>query len=89
MSKLHDFGALRKPKNVIDGGFFLNSQATDRCPQCGEGRLRGWRELDEEEREVVRRLPGSADYTPAERETLHRWCPRCWFESTDDQERRV
>ncbi|HEX8097315.1 MAG TPA: hypothetical protein VF507_04740 [Pyrinomonadaceae bacterium] len=52
----------------------------DRCPRCGEGRLRHWRELDEEEREVVRRLPASADYALEERAARRRWCPLCWHE---------
>jgi hypothetical protein len=51
-----------------------------KCPQCYEGVLRGWHELSEDEREVVKRLPGSADYEAAERESLHQWCTRCWFE---------
>jgi hypothetical protein len=53
---------------------------SNRCPRCGEGRLRSWQELDDEEREVVRRLPASADYTPDERRARHRWCTRCWHE---------
>jgi hypothetical protein len=56
----------------------------DKCPRCGEGRLREWQELSEDEREVVKRLPGSAEYSAAER-TAHRWCTRCWFESVDTE----
>lgn len=52
-----------------------------KCPKCYEGVLRGWHELSEDEREVVKRLPASADYEAAERESLHQWCTRCWFES--------
>ena len=65
----------------------MNSE--DRCPRCGEGRLLSWRELDDDQREVVKRLPGSVDYTQSERETLFRWCPRCWFESTENAARDV
>jgi hypothetical protein len=54
-----------------------------RCPRCGEGLLRGWGELGEEERMVARRLPASADYSPGEREALHRWCTNCWYEETE------
>ena len=43
-----------------------------RCPRCGEGKLLSWTELDQEQREVVRRLPGAVDETPARRETSHR-----------------
>ncbi|HEY1403834.1 MAG TPA: hypothetical protein VGB05_06890 [Pyrinomonadaceae bacterium] len=53
------------------------------CPRCDAPRLRAWGELSEEEREVVRRLPASADFTLAERAARHRrWCVRCWHEET-------
>ncbi len=53
---------------------------SDRCTRCGEGRLRSWQQLDEEEREVVRRLPASAEYPLDERASRHRWCTLCWNE---------
>jgi len=56
-----------------------------RCPRCDEETLRAWYELGDEEREVVRRLPGSADYEESERQTMHRWCTRCWYESVRDE----
>lgn len=59
----------------------MSFQPEDNCPRCGEGRLRSWRELSDEGREVVRRLPASADYTLDERTATHRWCTRCWYES--------
>jgi hypothetical protein len=52
----------------------------DTCPQCRAARLRAWEELSGEEREVVRRLPASADYRVEERAARHRWCARCWYE---------
>ena len=52
----------------------------NRCLRC-DGISRTWKELTEEEREVVKRLPASADYTAEERQTMHRWCTRCWNES--------
>ena len=55
-----------------------------RCPRCGEEPMRTWDELSDEEREVVSRLPASADYKTPERQTMHQWCTRCWHESTDD-----
>ncbi|HEV7797822.1 MAG TPA: hypothetical protein VGO73_06690 [Pyrinomonadaceae bacterium] len=58
----------------------MNSER--RCPRCGEEKLRSWAELSDDEREVVRRLPGSADYEASEREAMHRWCTRCWYEET-------
>ena len=57
---------------------------TDRsCPRCHEEVMRTWDELEPDEQEVVKRLPGSVDYTSSEREQRHRWCPRCWFETTE------
>jgi alpha-ketoglutarate-dependent taurine dioxygenase len=46
--------------------------------------MRAWRELSEEEREVVRRLPASANYSFEARENRHRWCSRCWFEEVSN-----
>jgi hypothetical protein len=69
------------------GTFSVNSMLRDKCPRCDNARLRAWSELNDEEREVVRRLPASADYTFAEREARHRWCTRCWFEATGEGER--
>lgn len=54
----------------------------EQCPRCGTGRLRRFGELSDEEREVVKRLPGSADYSLAERQARHRWCTKCWYEET-------
>jgi hypothetical protein len=51
-----------------------------RCPRCDAPRLRAWGELDAAEREVVRRLPASADLSIEERAARHLWCVRCWHE---------
>jgi len=59
----------------------MNSQS---CPKCHEGTLRNWDELSDDEQEVVKHLPGSADYKQAERESMHRWCTRCWHEAAAD-----
>ena len=37
--------------------------------------------LSDEEREIVKRLPQSTEYSEKERQTFHRWCARCWNES--------
>ena len=42
--------------------------------------MRTWEELNDEEQEVVRRLPASADFPEATRQATHRWCTRCWQE---------
>jgi hypothetical protein len=55
---------------------------SNRCPRCDGGRLRRWDELNDDEREVVKRLPASADYSLDGRKARHRWCARCWYEET-------
>ena len=62
----------------------MNDRLNNKCPRCGEGRLKTWSELGDEEREVVLRLPESADYSIVERQSGHRWCTRCWNESTGE-----
>jgi hypothetical protein len=57
-------------------------ESSKRCPRCAAERLRPWTELSDEEREVVRRLPASADYSLEERKRGHRWCNRCWYEES-------
>jgi hypothetical protein len=65
----------------------MNDNLTDeiragRCPCCAAGALRAWSELDEEEREIVLRLPAAVVYSHAERAARHLWCVRCWHEET-------
>ena len=52
------------------------------CTACGNPKMKPWSELTEEEREVVKRLPGAADYNAGERQAMHLWCTRCWNEET-------
>jgi len=59
----------------------LDESQEQGCPRCGASRLRGWRELSAAEREVVRRLPASAEQRLDERIARHRWCVRCWYEA--------
>lgn len=60
----------------------MKTENDNKCPRCGEGRLRAWDQLDDEERMVVGRLPASADFEPDERKLTHLWCKRCWYEAT-------
>ena len=53
----------------------------NQCPRCA-GHLRGWSELGAEEREVVKRLPASAEFSLEERKASRRWCTRCWYEES-------
>jgi ribosomal protein S27AE len=59
----------------------MDNQNSNQCPRCAHAPLRAWNELTDEEREVVRRLPGATEASEADRKALHRWCPRCWYES--------
>jgi hypothetical protein len=56
-----------------------------RCTRCGEGTIKSWSELNDGEREVVKRLAGSADHKASERQSTHQWCTRCWYESVGDE----
>jgi hypothetical protein len=60
--------------------------AERRCPRCHEGVMRTWEELNDEEQEVVRRLPASADFPEATRKATHRWCTRCWQEEKESDQ---
>jgi len=51
--------------------------------------MRNWDELSDEEREAVKRLPASADYSEKERQAMHRWCVRCWHEETESEAQDV
>jgi hypothetical protein len=53
----------------------------NQCPRCA-GPLREWSELGVEEREVVKRLPASAEFSLEERKARRRWCTRCWYEES-------
>jgi hypothetical protein len=47
-------------------------------------KLKNWIELDAEQRELVGRLPASAQYSIEERKQ-HIFCPRCWYEFSSSQ----
>ena len=62
-------------------GHAPNKPRDRHCPRCAAP-LRAWGELVDDEREVVRRLPASADFSVEERAARHLWCVRCWYEET-------
>lgn len=59
----------------------MDSFGESTCPRCGEGRLRAWADLNEEQRMIIERLPSPSNEYLEDRARTHRWCPRCWFES--------
>jgi hypothetical protein len=63
-------------------------QPKDPCPHCGFPSLKGWDDLDVEQKILVERLPKSAEYTANQRKK-HRYCIRCWYEETSRGETRV
>jgi hypothetical protein len=63
-------------------GNLMDEPRQGRCPHCAAAPLQAWNELDEDGREVVRRLPASAVYSHEERAARHLWCVRCWHEET-------
>jgi hypothetical protein len=67
---------------MSDTDYATSTQGEGRCPRCGEGPLKAWYELSEDERELAQRLPGSADFTAQERAARHLFCTRCWYEET-------
>lgn len=53
------------------------------CPRCGNTKVKSWHQLNDDEREIVKRLPASMKYEDKQRKANHSWCIRCWFEITD------
>ena len=67
---------------MSDTDYATSTQGEGRCPRCGEGPLKAWYELSEDERELAQRLPAAADFSAQERASRHLFCTRCWFEET-------
>ena len=65
---------------MVSRDYETSLQAEETCPRCRAGRLHVWYELTDEEREVVKRLPSSADSTLEERVARGSWCTKCWYE---------
>ncbi|MCA1636419.1 MAG: hypothetical protein LC802_22695 [Acidobacteria bacterium] len=65
---------------MTESDYAHSTQGDGLCPRCAEGTLKAFYELSEEEREVVKRLPASADYLLDARTKRRRWCTRCWHE---------
>ncbi|MCY7377088.1 MAG: hypothetical protein LH472_14100 [Pyrinomonadaceae bacterium] len=54
------------------------------CPQCGSPKIKEWKELTDEQKFLVARLPVSSELSIEQRER-HRWCVRCWYELVNRQ----
>jgi hypothetical protein len=44
--------------------------------------MHAWHELTDDEKLLAAKLPASADHNNEQRKK-HRFCTRCWFESSD------
>jgi hypothetical protein len=60
----------------------LNRQS---CPQCGNQKLKSWKELTSDEKILIEKLPAAADFKKEERQRNH-WCGRCWHEFISDKD---
>jgi len=60
----------------------------DRCPRCDHQTLKAWSDLNDEERMLVEKLPGSATYKCGQRKK-HRFCMRCLYEEDGRQSRQA
>lgn len=49
------------------------------CPNCGAAKMKNWRELTDEQKFLVERLPQNSDFASEQRKK-HRFCERCFFE---------
>lgn len=49
------------------------------CPRCGALKMKIWRELSDEQKFLVERLPLNTEF-PRDQRKKHRFCEQCWFE---------
>jgi len=54
------------------------------CPQCGSPKIKEWKDLTDEQKFLVERLPMSAEFSLDERKRNY-WCVKCWEEVVDRQ----
>jgi hypothetical protein len=54
------------------------------CPKCDSPKLKSWAELTDKQKFLAERLPLNTDFTLEERKK-HRFCVRCWFEETGQE----
>ena len=58
------------------------------CPRCGAPKMKSWRELSDEQKFLVERLPLNTDFSLEQRKK-HRFCERCWFEQTENSSNKI
>jgi ribosomal protein S27AE len=53
--------------------------AEKNCPNCSASKMKNWRDLTDEQKFLVERLPLNTEFAPEQRKK-HRFCERCFFE---------
>lgn len=53
------------------------------CPNCGSAKIKEWKDLDEDQKFLVERLPMNTEF-PSKQRKKHRFCERCFFEFTNE-----
>ncbi len=56
------------------------------CPRCGAPKMKDWKELTDEQKFLIERLPSNTDFTIEERKK-NRFCERCFFEEIEKETR--
>lgn len=51
---------------------------SETCRNCGSSKFKSWKELTDDEKFVVERLPDNIEFTNEQREK-HRFCQRCFY----------
>ena len=54
------------------------------CARCGAAKMKDWKDLTDEQKFLIERLPLNTDFTSAERKK-HRFCERCFFEEIEKE----
>lgn len=56
------------------------------CPRCDARKMKNWRQLTDEQKFLVERLPLNTNFSPEDRKK-HRFCEHCWFEEVKPEKR--
>lgn len=54
------------------------------CPRCAAAKMKDWKDLTDEQKFLIERLPLNTDFALAERKK-HRFCERCFFEEIEKE----
>ena len=54
------------------------------CPRCAAPKMKDWKDLTDEQKFLIERLPLNTDFTSEVRKK-HRFCVRCFFEEIEKE----